>query len=306
MTISARTDVRRPSEGTRLQGKFSAEVLMLLAVLLCGGNFTALKYGLTHGFSPLPFAAVRWAFAAVALSVVTLSLEGTLRIERKDLVLVIGVAGVGFWLNQTSLIYAIDLAPASTIALLFGLFPILVALISHATGVERLKRRHALAVVVSFAGAALVAIGAGRGVGGHVGGILLALVNATFFASFAVVVVPLMRRYSPYRITAVSALVCSVLLAIFGAPQLAREGWSDVSTWAWLALIYSATSLVTGTILWLNAVRRVGPGRAALYSNFQAFPAAVLAFLILSEPMSVLQIGGGAVIAVGILLARSQ
>lgn len=280
-------------------------MLLLVAMLLWSTNFTAVKFSLTHGFSPLSFAAVRWTCAAIALAAVTLRLEGSLRIQRKDVPLLIGVAGIGFWLSQMSLVYAIDLAPASTIALLFGLFPVLVALLSHATGVERLKLRHGVAVVVSFSGAALVAIGARVAVGGHFGGILFGFANALLFASFAVVVVPLMRRYSPYRITAVASLVCAALLALTGTPNLVGQDWNGVSNWAWFALIYSATSLVAGNILWLKALRLVGPGQASLYSNFQAFPAAVLAFIVLSEPLSALQILGGAVIALGILLARS-
>ncbi|MSO96215.1 MAG: DMT family transporter [Thermoleophilia bacterium] len=304
MTTSAL--LHPPSEGTTSRRSRSAQVLLLAAVLLWSANFTAVKYSLTHGFSPLSFAAVRWTFAAVALSAVTLRFEGSLRFQRRDIPLLIGVAGGGFWFNQMSLVFAIHLAPASTIALIFGLFPILVALLSHACGVERLKLRHGVAVVVSFAGAALVAIGARTALGGHFGGILFGVANAFFFASFAVVVVPLMRRYSPYRITAVASVVCSALLAITGGPNLVRQDWGGVSNWAWFALTYSATSLVIGNILWLKALRLVGPGRASLYSNFQAFPAAVLAFVILSEPLSGLQIVGGAVIALGILLAHSE
>jgi drug/metabolite transporter (DMT)-like permease len=281
-------------------------MLLLAAVLLWSANFTAVKFSLTHGFSPLSFAAVRWTCAAIALAAVTLKMEGSLGIQRRDVLLLIGVAGVGFWFNQMSLVFAIDRAPASTIALIFGLFPIFVALLSHATGVERLKLRHAVAVVVSFSGAALVAVGARVALGGHFGGILFAFSNAFFFASFAVVVVPLMRRYSPYRITAVASLVCAVLLDLASTPTLVGQDWSGVSNWAWFALIYSVTSLVTGNILWLKALRLVGPGQASLYSNFQSFPAAVIAFVILSEPLSALQILGGAVIAVGIMLARTE
>ncbi len=295
-----------PPPGAKSGRSISAQVLLLAAVLLWSANFTAVKFSLTHGFSPLSFAALRWTFAALALTAVTLRLEGSLRTERRDIPLLIGVAGVGLWLNQMSLVFAIHLAPASTIALIFGLFPILVALLSHATGVERLRLRHGIAVIVSFSGAALVAIGARVAVGGGVGGILFGFSNALFFASFAIVVVPLMRRYSPYRITAVGAIVCAVLLALAATPNLVQQDWSGVDNWAWLALFYSVASLVTGNILWLKALGLVGPGQASLYSNFQAFPAAVIAFVILSEPLSILQILGGVVIAVGILLARAE
>jgi drug/metabolite transporter (DMT)-like permease len=59
-------------------------------------------------------------------------------------------------------------------------------------------------------------------------------------------------------------------------------------------------------VLWFKAIRIAGPNRAALYANLQPFLGAVFAVIVLSEPMGLLQIIGGVVIAAGILLARSQ
>jgi drug/metabolite transporter (DMT)-like permease len=43
-----------------------------------------------------------------------------------------------------------------------------------------------------------------------------------------------------------------------------------------------------------------------LYANLQPFLGAVFALLILSESMTAIQVGGGLLIAVGILLSRGQ
>jgi drug/metabolite transporter (DMT)-like permease len=47
----------------------------------------------------------------------------------------------------------------------------------------------------------------------------------------------------------------------------------------------------------------VGPSRAAIYTNLQPFLGAVFALLILSESMTSLQVAGGLLIAVGIMLS---
>jgi len=71
--------------------------------------------------------------------------------------------------------------------------------------------------------------------------------------------------------------------------------------------VYSALpSIVLGNILWFTAISRVGPGRASLFTNLQPFLAAVFALLVLSERLGALQIGGGAVIAAGLLLGRRR
>ncbi len=58
--------------------------------------------------------------------------------ERRDLLVLAGADGVGIWLNQLVFLYAIRLTTASSVAIVFGLLPIAVALVSQAAGLERL------------------------------------------------------------------------------------------------------------------------------------------------------------------------
>jgi drug/metabolite transporter (DMT)-like permease len=48
----------------------------------------------------------------------------------------------------------------------------------------------------------------------------------------------------------------------------------------------------------------VGPARASVFANLQPFLAAVFSLLILSEPLTRLQVVGGIAIACGILISR--
>ena len=54
------------------------------------------------------------------------------------------------------------------------------------------------------------------------------------------------------------------------------------------------------------SLHRIGPARATLAANLQPFVAAVLAVVLLSEPLGALQIAGGVLIAVGIFVARRR
>ena len=86
--------------------------------------------------------------------------------------------------------------------------------------------------------------------------------------------------------------------------QLASQDWGAITTLAWLALGYSMLfAFVLAYVLWFKAIGRVGAARSSLYANLQPFLGAIFAVLVLSETMSALQIGGGVVIALGILIA---
>jgi drug/metabolite transporter (DMT)-like permease len=282
-----------------------ADVLLLITVVFWSFNFTVVKYALTHGWEPLTYSSVRFAIGALLFSGFTYAREGSLVVRRADVLLMSLAAAAGIWLNQLSFVYAVRLTTASTVALMFGTLPIFVALIAQAFGHERLNFRHWLATIVSFSGVALVALGASGGIGSDIGGILLGLAASVTWAAYSVAMGPLMRRYSPYRISAFMLLVGSVPLLASAFEQLGRQDWSQLGALAWGAFVYSLFfSLVFTNIMWFTAIDRVGAARSALYANLQPFLGAFFALVVLSEHMGPLQVVGGVVIGAGILLAR--
>jgi drug/metabolite transporter (DMT)-like permease len=285
--------------------RLPADVLLLITVVFWSFNFTVVKYALTHGWEPLAYSSVRFAIGAVLFSAFTYGREGGLRVQRGDVWWMLVAAALGIWLNQLSFVYSLRLTTAATVALMFGTLPIFVALISYALRLERLRLRHWIATVISFSGVALVALGASGGIGGEIGGILLGLVASVTWAAYSVAMGPLMRRYSPYRISAFMLLAGSVPLLVSAVTQLADQDWGSLSTLAWAAFFYSLFfSLVFTNIMWFTAIDRVGAARSSLYANLQPFLGAFFALVVLSEEMGALQFAGGFVIGAGILLAR--
>jgi drug/metabolite transporter (DMT)-like permease len=60
---------------------------------------------------------------------------------------------------------------------------------------------------------------------------------------------------------------------------------------------------VITNLLWFTAIDRVGASRASLFANLQPFLAAIIALVLLSEPITTVQIIGGVAIAAGIALS---
>jgi len=116
-----------------------------------------------------------------------------------------------------------------------------------------------------------------------------------------------MRRYSPFRISALGLLMGAALLLPTAAPQLAGQNWEEIPTSVWILFAAAVIGpLVITNVLWFTAIDRVGPSRASLYANLQPFLGALFALLLLAEQMTLLQVVGGLGIATGIVLARSR
>jgi drug/metabolite transporter (DMT)-like permease len=280
--------------------------MLLVTVAIWAFGFTVTKYALENGFKPLAFSSARFALAGMLFALITYGRERTFTLARRHLLLLLGAAFVGIYLNQVAFVYAIDLTTASTTALIFGTLPVLTALFAFALGVERLSRRFWIAAALSFAGVALVAVGGGGGVSANLTGNLLAFVGAATWGLYSVAIVPLMRHYSPYRISAVALLAGSVPLVLTGLPQLLDQDW-DLRALVWAGFVFAVLGpLVLTNVLWFTAIDRVGPSRATLVTNLQPFLAAVFAVILLSETITAVQFAGGAAIALSLLLARRR
>jgi drug/metabolite transporter (DMT)-like permease len=279
----------------------------VVTVLIWSFHFPVIKYALSNGFTPFAYAALRFGIGAMLFAGLTYRREGTIRVERRHLPLLAGVFGLCLYLNQITLASSIRLTNASTVALVMGTLPIFVGMLAWMTRIERPYTRQWLAIGVSFAGVALVAGDAQGGLTGDLGGILLALVPSITFAVYTTFLGPMLRQYSPYRISTVVGLAATVPLLATGIPQLGSEDWADISKLAWAAFAYGLLlSFLLTNILWFKALDRVGPNRAALYANLQPFLGAAFAVLVLGETMGSLQILGGIVIAAAIVLAKPR
>lgn len=304
VTSATGSSVSLPSAAVRRLS--AAEVGLVITIVIWSINFTLTKYVLDHGFQPLAYSAVRFTTAALLFCAITFALERSLRMRRRDLLFLFGAAVVGIWLNQLGFVYSLQYTTASTAALVFGTLPIFTMLIARLTGVERLSKRFVAAAGISFLGVALVALGAHGEVAGSPKGILLALLGSATWAVYSVAIAPLMRSYSPFRISALGLLMGAALILPTAAPQLATQDW-DLEPLVWGILVVSIIGpLVITNVLWFTAIDRVGPSRASLYANLQPFLGALFALLILNEKMTALQAVGGLAIAAGIALSRRR
>ena len=279
--------------------------MLLGTVSLWALNFTVSKYILDEGFHPLAYSAVRYLCAAVIFVAITLVWEGSLRIGRGELSLMVMGTALLFT-NQLSFVYALKFTSATTVALLFGTLPIFTALLARGSGVEELSARFWTAALLSFAGVALVAVGSGGDLSTDLKGDGLAILGAITWAGYSVGISPLMRRYSPFRLSAVFLAAVTVPLALAGSHQLVHQSY-DFGALVWLGFAFAVLGpLVTTNFLWFTAIDRVGPSRASLFANLQPFLAAIVALLLLSEHITRLQIAGGLAIGGGIVLASRR
>ena len=278
--------------------------MLLGTILLWALNVTVTRYLLTHGFRPLAYASIRYAAATSLFWGFTWQRERSFRIRLSDGKLV-GLAALLIFLNQLCFVGSIHLTSASTVGLVLGTTPVFVGVIALLVGLERPATAFWLATALSFLGVGLIAGGSSGGLSGDLLGDLLAVGAAATWAAYSVAIAPLMRRYSPFRISALVLALGWVPLALVSIPQLAEQSFAGFGPLVWIAFAYAVIGpLFLTNILWFTAIARVGPSRASLFANLQPFFAVLFAVLLLSEHLSAWEIAGGVAIGAGIALER--
>jgi drug/metabolite transporter (DMT)-like permease len=280
----------------------AVDLMLLGTVLLWALNSTVTRYVLTHGFRPLAYATIRYGAATALFWAFTYSRERTFRIARRDLKYV-GIAAVAIYCNQLCFVYSIDKTTAATVTLFLGTTPIFIGLIASAVGLERLTRDFWLATAISIVGVGFVASGSG-GFSGNIVGDALAIGTAATWGFYSVAIAPLMRRYSPFRISSLVLVLGWIPLAITGAHQTAQQTF-HFHTLMWIAFGFAVIGpLFLTNILWFTALDRVGPSRASLFSNLQPLFGVGFALVLLGEHLTRWELVGGVAILGAVLLER--
>jgi drug/metabolite transporter (DMT)-like permease len=123
----------------------------------------------------------------------------------------------------------------------------------------------------------------------------------------AILIVPLLTRYSVYRVLTYEVLLGTGMLLPIALPALLAQDFAQVTLEGWVALGYMilATGIVTN-LLYVTAMGRIGASRAAIYRYLQSFFGVLFAVLLLAEGISVVQLLGGAIVVASVIFSRSS
>ncbi len=293
----------QPSARVRLL----AEIAILLVMLTWGANVVAVKAVLAD-VPPILFAFVRFGSAFLVLLAVLKWREGSVGLPRGDILplLLLGLAGFGLY--QDLWATALGRTTASNSALITAATPVSTMLIAAAVGSDTLSRGKVIGAAISLSGAVGV-VGATHGFGftGASAGDLMTFAATLCWACYVAFGAPVLRRHSPLR-TATWAIGfgCLGMLPLAGWQLTTFDPSHIHASTIGLFLFCSLLAAAAANVVMFEAVKVLGPTRAMLFQFLVPAFAVVLAALFLGEAIVVGQVVGGAVIVLGIIVARSR
>ncbi|MDF2577223.1 MAG: conserved rane protein of unknown function [Chlamydiales bacterium] len=213
------------------------------------------------------------------------------------------LAGLCFALDLGLWHISITMTSVVNASLFNNLSAIFVPIFAWYLGYEKLTIRYFIALMGAFAGIFILIGDTFSLHTSHIWGDLLAIASAVFYSCYILLIKNLRQRHSSPPIMASVGLVSSVILFIFAI------GLKEIilpTTLNGTAVILGSALVpqICGQGLLILSLRHLPPSLASMIMLLQPLVAAILAWFLFNETMTLSQLGGGVVLLISILYAQ--
>ncbi len=292
-------------------------VAVVVAAVLFAVNGTVAKLAMTSGIGPTRLVELRTLGSALVLVPVALVVvRRRMVLHRRDVLVMATLGVVGMAAVQWCYLVAISRLPVGLALLIEYTAPLLIALWARFVLHEAVRPRAWWGLAASLVGLTMVAQ-VRRGVELDAVGLAAAGGAAVALATYYVLGERLVARRDPLSTQAWSLAFAALFWAVlqplwtWDVSVLAVEGTLPgplaglaAPTWALVLWVVVLGTVVPYTLV-LAGVRVIGAARAGLLGMIEPVAAAGVAWLVLGESMTIVQVAGGAVVLAGVALAET-
>ncbi len=286
-----------------------AHISLLIAQILYAASFPVAK--LVMEDIPYNVLVVMRVIGAVILFW-TSSLIVNEKIERKDLLRLVGLAIFGVAINQSLFLKGLHLTSPIDAAIMMITTPILVIIIASLIIKEKITLVRTAGIIIGFSGAAYLVFQSMNSQSGanesSFLGDLYVFINAVSWGTYLVLVKPLMKKYHTITILKWTFL--------FGFPLVLPFGIADAVSFDWQSLS-SETIILAGFVIifttfvayLLNtiALKELSPSIVSAYIYLQPLLTALITiFIFKSDELSIGKVISALLIFTGVYLASKE
>jgi drug/metabolite transporter (DMT)-like permease len=253
------------------------------------------------------FAEVRALGAAALFSTLLLLWQGQrfpAHLKVNDWIALAGLAASG--ISFSHILYCAGIARTSVVhtGLIAALGPAMVLVISCLLRIERLTGLRAIGILLSFGGAASLAMSkAGSGKGAEFSGDMMVLASVVFAALYAILLKRSAHRFDLLTLNVGVFGLGAVFLLPVGAQASLSVRWIAVPGLAWAGLLFVIVmGSVVGYMIIVKAMAELNPSQVQVFMYLQPVMATAMGVLWMGETLPAGVLLGGIMIILGVFL----
>ncbi|SHN50090.1 DMT family transporter [Desulfitobacterium chlororespirans] len=279
-------------------------VLIILAALGFAALPIFIKYGYNVGLTTEVMLFLRFLIASILLSFIMLvSGRKGFKLNKSSLPKLV-LHGLVFFGSSYCYVLAIKHMSATVTNILLYTYPLMVVVMATMIFKEKISLVKTITLLISFLGCLMVIdiintsthqismLGVLHGIG-----------SAVFYAVYNINGQYLSKTLEPVTISTYTSVVCLLATMVVYPPVNLFAGHSFQAMWI-VGLGTAIFSTIIPLFCYQKGVSLLGASQASILSNIEPVIATVLAFLILGEKLSTLQLSGAFLIILGGLLLK--
>jgi len=270
---------------------FSAFMYATLPILV--------KLAYSAGLGPGSTLLLRYIFSFILLALF-------IKVVKHDHILSLSppVIAQGIFLTASGLFYffALNTLSAGLTTVIFFTHPVLVAILSILIFKERFVPRIFIGLALALGGVALISGLVGHSPGLSSEGIFFALLACICYSFYSLLGQKTVARSNPLSITATLSLMAIIIIVPVYHSSL---GFLFVLTPSQLliTLVMAVFNTLLAVLFFLKGVQNIGAARATLISTAEPVFCVMMAFLILGETLTGIEVIGSVMVFASMLLA---
>lgn len=229
----------------------------------------------------------------------------TTPLTRKEWWQLIGLGFIGYYLSSLFDFMGLVYISTGLERLILFLYPTLVLIMSVLFYQRKIMRREWLALILCYGGILLVFVHdleKGLAHSRHIWlGSALVFTSAFTYAGYLLFSGGLIQRLGSLRFTAYAMLVSTTAVLLQFFLTHSWRNWLQTLPVYGLSLAMALCSTVLPTWLLAEGIRRIGSGRASLIGAVGPVATIFLGWLVLGEQITPYQLGGAALVLLGVL-----
>ena len=268
--------------------KYIPYLSILTAGILWGMIGLFNRHLLAGGFTPQTIVLVRNFGGFLLMTVLFFCMDRRIfRIQLRHLPIFLGTGVVSVVLFTLLYFSCQEQCSLAVAAILLYTAPAFVMLMSALFFREAVTRRKLLALGAAFLGCVAVSGVLSGGLSVTVGGLLMGIGSAFFYALYSIFARLALAHYQPLTVTYYT-FVCAGIASLFvGSPTTAITLLTANFTMPLLALGLVVLCTVAPFVLYTKGLAQVESGKASILASVEPVAAAVVGILAFGEPLSV-------------------
>jgi drug/metabolite transporter (DMT)-like permease len=273
----------------KLPPRLGVVILMAIAVTF-GANHISARIAFDHGASVVTGVFARSLFTSLAVFAL-LRLQGVpIALSRTQLWRA-ALIGVALAVQSYCLYSAVAQITVALALLAFNTFPVMLSLMTWATGRGRPSARAAIAMPIALVGLSIALDVWGKPVGA---GVLWALAAGFAFATALFLTDVWLKEVDGRIRSALTMAAVALLVAVIGAATGAFRAPADATGWMGVALLSAFYALAITSVF--VVLPKMGSASYAVVLNFEPISLLLLGWVILGQAIAPLQIFGAFIV----------